>query len=491
LIAIALIMTSCVETEKTEPKEIILARIGEKTISLSEFMHRAELTVRPPYCKLNNNISKKIILNSLIAEKMLALEAGENNKLVQNKAFQNYIKGRQEQAMREWLFHKEGFQKVKLEESEIQKIYENVGRTYNVQYFTLSDDSKAATLKEEHINKQGVFEALHHQLWKDEDISEREVSWNSQVPRMIHEALFSDSVAKGSVIGPIRTSDNNHIVMKVMGWSDSLAISEIDRKQRWNDVKDKLTSEGALQIYDKYVLSIMQGKRVEFDRQTFNKMVTLIAPMYMRSPKEKRQWFLNAAFSRKVDNPELDHLANGIEELLDKSFFRVDNQVWSVRDFKEYLHRHPLVFRKTGQKSDFAKQFKLAIVDMIRDWYLTQEAYKRGYQKVDLVKRNREMWHDALVAQYQKNQYLKNTVPNLSDSLNTLTVIEDYLNPYIDQLQKKYSDRIRVDVKQFNDIHLTRIDMIGLQENVPFPVMVPSFPQLTTDSKLDYGKRMK
>ena len=33
--------------------------------------------------------------------------------------------------------------------------------------------------------------------------------------------------------------------------------------------------------------------------------------------------------------------------------------------------------------------------------------------------------------------------------------------------------------------------MIVMQKNVPFPVIVPSFPQVTTDSKLDYGKRIK
>jgi len=236
----------------------------------------------------------------------------------------------------------------------------------------------------------------------------------------------------------------------------------------------------------------MEGKKLDFDRQTFNKMVNLIGPMYMRSPEEKRELFLNATFNRSAENPELDHLAEGIDAILDDSFFRVEGQVWSVRDFKEELQRHPLVFRKNlPNDTKFAEHFRLAIVDMIRDRYLTQEAYKRGYQDVDVVKRNRQMWHDALIAQHQKNQYLKNTVPNLSDSLNTLIMIRDYLNPYIDQLQEKYNDQIQVNVEQFNKIRLTRTDMIVMQTNVPFPVMVPGFPQITTDSKLDYGKRIK
>jgi len=44
------------------------------------------------------------------------------------------------------------------------------------------------------------------------------------------------------------------------------------------------------------------------------------------------------------------------------------------------------------------EQYKLAIVDMVRDRYLTEETYKRGIQNADAVKRNRQMWHDALLA---------------------------------------------------------------------------------------------
>ena len=492
LIVFALIIASCGKVKKEEQQEIILARVGDKTISLSEFMRRAEYTIRPAYCKGDNNLHKKIILNSLIAEKMLALEAGEIKDVNQKKYFQMHIQGRQEQAMREWLFHEEGFQKVQIEESEIQKVYYIAGRTYHVQYFNIPDDSIAAIFKQENINEEGRFEALHQQLWQDEDMPEREIAWKSQEHPMIHDALFADSIARGAVIGPIRISDNNHIVMKVMGWTDDLDVSENDRKQRWNDVKEKLTSEKALQIYDKYVVGIMEGKRLDFDRKTFNKMVNLIGPMYMRSPEEKRELFLNATFNRSAQHPELDHLAEGIDAILDDSFFRVEGQVWSVRDFKEELQRHPLVFRKNLPKdTKFAEHFRLAIVDMIRDRYLTQQAYKRGYQNVSVVKRYTQMWHDALIAQYQKNQYLKNTVPNLSDSLNTLIMIRDYLNPYIDQLQEKYNDQIQVNVEQFNKIRLTRTDMIVMQTNVPFPIMVPGFPQLTTDSRLDYGKKME
>ena len=271
VIIFALILLSCSKLDKEEQKEIILARVGDKTISLNEFIRRAEYTIRPPYCKGDNNIHKKIILNSLIAEKMLALEAGEFNELDQNKRFQNYIKGRQEQAMREWLLHKESFQKVRLEESEIQKVYNIAGRIYNVQYIQIPDDNIAGIVKKELHNNERLFKVIYQQLWGENNIPEREVSWRSKIHPTIHEALFSNSLTKGQIVGPLRIDKDFNIVMKILGWTDKLALTESDQQQRWNDVKEKLTKKRAMQNYDKYVGKIMEGKKLEFNQNTFYK----------------------------------------------------------------------------------------------------------------------------------------------------------------------------------------------------------------------------
>lgn len=45
LIVFGLIITSCGNVKKEEQKEVILARVGDKTISLNEFIRRAEYTI--------------------------------------------------------------------------------------------------------------------------------------------------------------------------------------------------------------------------------------------------------------------------------------------------------------------------------------------------------------------------------------------------------------------------------------------------------------
>ena len=53
------------------PEEVILARVGPGVITIQDFIRRSEYSIRPGYCRQDNYIHKKIILNSLIAEKNL------------------------------------------------------------------------------------------------------------------------------------------------------------------------------------------------------------------------------------------------------------------------------------------------------------------------------------------------------------------------------------------------------------------------------------
>ena len=479
----------CTRETKIEPDEIILARIAKKTISLNEFLRRAEYAPRPKYCRGNTGIHKKIVLNSLIAEKMLALEAGENNELARNKHFQRYIQGRKEQAMRQWLYHEEAVSKVRLDSSEIKKVYQVAGRKYKVYFFTINDDSIAQEVKRK-LHEQGIsFEQVFRELDELDSLHEKEIEFNSREHDVIHNALFSKKLKANEVIGPLKVESNLYLVMKVKGWTNRVALTEKDIQQRWNDVKVRLTDQKALRIYENFVAKIMKGKKIEFVPPIFRKLVNLIGPLYFELGEKRNEIFLSMALDKKLDNPEFLNLHKGIEEIRNEPFFQIDGEIWTVGDFEIELEKHPLVFRKKKMnENEFTKQFKLAIADMIRDKYLAQEAYKRGYDEINVVKRNAEMWKDAFLAYYQKRKYLEKIN---YDKENEVKVITKYLNPYINELQVKYNDIIEINIEAFEKVNLTRIDMFATQYNVPFPVVVPTFPQVITDHKLDYGRRME
>ena len=64
------------------------------------------------------------------------------------------------------------------------------------------------------------------------------------------------------------------------------------------------------------------------------------------------------------------------------------------------------------------------------------------------------------------------------------------MNPKIDSLQNVYSDQIEINMEAFEKIELTSTDMMVIQRGVPYPILVPSFPVITSDNKLDYGRKI-
>ena len=394
--------------------------------------------------------------------------------------------------MRKWLLKQEGFQKVKLEQSEIQKSYKLAGREYKIQYIRIPDKQAAKKVEEEIRINNKSFETFYRELWGEDSIPERTISWQSKANPIIHNALFSDYLNTGRIIGPLKIDEDNYILLKILGWSDNLALTEKSRQQRLNDVKKRLGDKKAYDNYSVFVNKIMKGKKLEFNSNTFYKMVNLIKPFYEKTPKEKQEMFLKNISNGDDQNPEFNEFKTEFERLLDEPFFKVQGIQWSVKDFMNELQKYPMLFPKNiKSKNSFAEKFKMTIVKMIEDKYVTQEAYKRGYQNTSFVKQRTQLWKDAILARHQKNKYLKNKIYTISDSIRADTLFNKYLNPYINELQEKYSDQVSVNVEKFNNLTLSKIDMIVTQRNVPFKKVVPDFPILTTDYKLDYGKRME
>jgi hypothetical protein len=127
-----------VENAKVPPASgNVLTSIGNRIITVNDYIKRCEYVPRPNYCKNNNYIHKKIALNSLIAEKLLALEFEKKNLNFTN-AQNSLIAGRKEQSMRQMMLKVNGFDKVKLDSGIVDIIAKQNKRTYEVSFLILN-----------------------------------------------------------------------------------------------------------------------------------------------------------------------------------------------------------------------------------------------------------------------------------------------------------------------------------------------------------------
>ena len=136
-------------TVETAGSELnVLAKVGSRTITLQDFIRRAEYSIRPLYCRQANYIHKKIILNSLIAEKLLALEAEKAKiDLLDYSFFQSFIRGRSEQAMRQLHYYEKFYKQVELDSAAVLNAYKLAGRTVDITFLNFPDLNSANTIK--------------------------------------------------------------------------------------------------------------------------------------------------------------------------------------------------------------------------------------------------------------------------------------------------------------------------------------------------------
>lgn len=127
---------------KSQSDEIILAKIDKREISVKQFLQRSDLTVRP-----NNFKSKNTTLINLISEKILALEAEQNDPHLLTPVLQSSLQGIKEQLMRDLLYSEVSFNNVQLDSHEIKNAYQLSKQEYEFEFYTIQNKELAQKIQ--------------------------------------------------------------------------------------------------------------------------------------------------------------------------------------------------------------------------------------------------------------------------------------------------------------------------------------------------------
>ena len=480
-----ILLFSCTKQDLEYPKipeEVILARIGPEVITIQDFIRRSEYTIRPKYCRQDNYIHKKIILNSLIGEKLTSIEQEKQNIEISAENLDTYFKGRREQAMRQMFYAKEFHSKVTVPEKEVKKAFKVAGRKVKVQFLNLPDKDLVNKIKNLD-SKEVPLDSIYNVLWGG-NAPVREITWFDRENDYIHNALFDENIEKGNMLGPYKTEDNTFILMKVLGWTDEIKITESERELLWRDTNERLVEKKAKKNYLSWVKDLMKNKKMKLNPDIFYEYAEKAADYFFKMDSVKEDMLNQVLW----DDHEFDtHTFNSDKDVNeDDVILYYDGATWTVGELNKQLSSHPLVFRKRKMKrSEFPQQLRLAIADLIRDTEITKQCYAKGYDKHWSVSLNEDMWRSSS----NSKRYLS-AVRSSNKQINDQDQWLRLMNPKIDSLQNVYSDQIEINMEAFEKIELTSTDMMVIQRGVPYPILVPSFPVITSDNKLDYGKKM-
>ena len=429
-----------------------LVIIENQIITKNDFIKRSEYTIRPTYCNSDKNLDKKIILNSLIAEKLLAIKNKDEFDIDET----NLIQGIKEQAMRKVMLENTVNSSLVIDENKILDLLNKSLYDYKIDFITINHNEIFLVNQDLNLNKsyKEIIKSLKHRT-NQKYIKFGELSYDD-----IYQEFYTSDINVGDIIGPIKTLNDNYILINVLSKKKNILIDTESQKNQYENIKSYLIKSESYKIRKNYIQKIMKGKTIEFNENSF---FNLADYFYDQEKKPIKT---------------------------DDIIFTLANRDWSIEDLIEINKLNPVLFREPYKnKNEFYNQFKLSLVDLIQNYFLTKKAYELNLSSHPAVVKEGEIWSSYLSANSEKDKII-NANQSLLKNLNTEhEVLEKILNKELEILFVENSDKILIDVEMFNGIKLSNIDMLVINTNQPYQLNVPPFPRLTTKNNLDYGTK--
>ena len=418
-------------------------------------------------------------MNSIIAEKLIAMEFDKKiGTLTESQS--SFIKGRKEQAMRHLMYKIHGYDKIEIDNTELEKRYNLRNRVYDLAYINLPMKDKDHFID---IDASNLSETILRMGLNVEKFY-KTLSYNDDMLPEIKKELFLNTPVLHKTYGPFLSSDSSALFFQIKGWKARVKITEKEKLDIWTSTLNEYKDQESLRHYSEYISILMKGKKIELNAEVFLPFAAKVSDVY-NIKKTKR----DSAFNQAIWDGQKDISYETLlfdSELGSAVLLEHDGKKWIINEIMDLIRSHPLVFRnKNIQPENFIQELKLAVADLIRDWHITQKAYELGYDQHEIVIQNQLKWED-----YVKSKVMEFEMRNAGhDSHNTLLPSERMMKT-VDSLQKKYSNRIKINTDMFEKLELTQIDMFAFLTNDAYPIAEPSFPILTKDHILDYGSQI-
>ena len=431
-----------------------LVRIGEKQIMVRDFMERAEYVPRPMYCNGSSTLDKRIILNTLIAEKLFANQNIDGNIPT---SIGDYLNGRKEQKMRE-LLRSKIIDSSDIDRNSLNHWYNLSNIKYDFVYIGLIEDkyiteivrlsqSKPQFRLKNYLNSSGI------QAPERNDVTIFNVDSD-----VIREKLFLNKLEVGDVVGPIKYDSNLTIFLQIEDIHIENDLNPITRQEKSNQVSYLIDSHLENRAFTNYLNEIMEGLKFNLHQDAFGDFVNIV---------------------------KSDIQFNIDQTIYNKKMLILDNKEFSINEVLDWIKLHPLVFRG-GHYADlsYPEQLKLALVDLVRDLELNKKSYNLDLDQHPVVIKEVEMWEENYLALEYRDQIIED------QKYNNNMGVDNRLNEHFLFLSNKFSDSIFINTSLLDKIKISSIDMVTYKTNSAYNALVPMFPILTDHHQFDFGQQL-
>jgi len=451
-----------------EPDSAVVS-IGNLRISKDEFINGYEFG--PSFYKKVNN-SKKVFLDFLVNEKLLALD-GYSKKLDTSQNYKNIYNTFLSDIASEEMFKNEFIPKIKITSAEIDTVAKQKLINVEIDWIYYSDQSSIAST----INKlkKGWNKQLNDSITKDDRYLETTRYLLGEKNPLL--ASVVDTLVAGKYSLPIKTNDGFYIV-RLKNFDYRLTASEGEEIKVREEAKNAIKQRKSELLSSIYVDSLMRDSNPTIKRKAFQILRSYLAKSFISNEKYS-DWKLGTILKSAINY--YDSL--GIKSNSKIELIEFKNGSISLSDFLNWFQmRSQYIKMKDGSFEDFSRSLESHVWLMLRDNLLASESKKKGYNSKKEVISQMRLWNDKIMYATVKNELINSITLNKKEVNNSETEFE--LNKRIFkklvELKKKY--RIKIYTDFLNTIEVSEennpnaIDFYfvkrgGLIPRTPYPIL--------------------
>jgi parvulin-like peptidyl-prolyl isomerase len=425
-----LIINICLNAQSSDK---YIGKAGNEKISEREFKIRYELVPHLSRDQFSEDSSKLDLANSIIAEKLLAMEA---NHLGYDTT--DYFKFSSQQIrdllVRDALYNKTIASKINITENDIQRAVSRRSKSLEVKIISTEDSSRIFNYYKK-LHSGASFDSIEmytDKLEYDSNNTVVKITFGQMQDDFVEDTLYSLKI--GSISYPLKTN-GGWFIFKLVG------------------IKSTIPPNAKDPDYDKSVLSIIRMRKsriigLKYLNEFYkNKKAVVDSTLFAELNKK-----ISSVLSKKKLNN--DYGAHGLLYLDEQNLIKIMNEfnqaelkedivhiTKSPISLKEYLFSliaYPFTIKDPSPEST-AHGLIENLNKYIQYKFLSSEALKQGLQNIPEVKEDINIWKNDYLAKMLKNtfkdsasvtdedtrqEYLGN---NASEQVNIIEILNDDL----------------------------------------------------------------
>ena len=228
-------------------------------------------------------------MNSIIAEKLIAMEFDKKiGTLTESQS--SFIKGRKEQAMRHLMYKIHGYDKIEIDNTELEERYNLRNRVYELVYINMPIKDQGYFMD---IDTSDLTETIL-QLGLNVKKFYKTLSYNDDMLPEIKKELFLNTPVLHNSYGPFLSSESSALFFQIKGWEARVMITEKEKLDIWTSTLNEYKDQESLRHYSEYISTLMKGKQIELNAEIFLPFAAKVSDVY-NIKKTKRDSAFNQA----------------------------------------------------------------------------------------------------------------------------------------------------------------------------------------------------